>query len=432
MKKILLILCPVVVLFFVLLNGCSGGVLNSISDSHFEADGTPRDTIAFFEPKEPESVKLYIESSGSMNGFFRANQSNKFKKTVWSVFSGLQDMTDQKVYPLSQGGEIDEPVEINAFRSKMNQGQFVSSSETHIPLMLKSIIDNIDRNKEDAAVLVSDMKYSPMGAAAAPSIAQYQEEIRNLTARHPYAVSFVCAGSEFLAPDGSVAEESSPYYFIIIGKSENVAFLRNWIMTWAEATDSFIESGDLGMNYKNPPYSIHSIKNGLAHSQFPNNVITTYSRDVNDTCSFVLRIDLTQYPAGLVTANVDSCLNVATTNGANVTTEVLDYKDDHHYNEKFERKAYADVLVKVFNFPLDDEVVEWTFNNRKGIDGRYSDQFNYIITGNSESELDRTFSFNKFIKGHCNARNNDMDLETSKESQREPRHHCILISHESE
>lgn len=432
MKKILLILTPVILLSIILFNGCGDSELNSIQDQHFGIDGTPLDSVAFFEPKNPESVKLYIESSGSMNGFFRANQSNKFKKTVWSVFSGLQHLTDNKVYPLSQGGDLDAPVDINAFRSKMNQGQFVSNSETHIPLMLATIIGNIDPNTDDVAVLVSDMKYSPMGASAAPNIAQYQEQIRNITARHPYAVSFVCAGSEFLAPNGSVVEENSPYYFIIIGKPENVAFVRNSIVTWAEATESFIESGDMGMNYKNPPYSIHSVKNGMAHSQFPNNVITTYSRDVNDTCSFILRIDLTQYPAGLSTASVDSCLNITTTNGANVTKEVLEYKDDHHFHEKFERNAYADVLVKVFNFPLDDEVVEWTFNNRKGIDGRFTDQFNYIIMGNSENELDRTFSFNKFIEGHYNARYNDIDVEPGQESQREPRHHRILISHESE
>lgn len=431
MKKIIILLTPVFVGVLFFCTSCKKHI-NSIGDPHFALDGAPLDSVGFFEYQSPESAKLYIETSGSMNGFFRANQSNKFKKTVWSVFSGLQHISDNNVYTLSQGGTIDSAVDINSFRPKMNQGLFVSNSETHIPMMLASIIEAIDADKEEVAILVSDMKYSPMGASAATDINQYQEQIRNLTARHTYAVSFVCATSEFVGTNGAVLEEESPYYFIIIGKPENVASVRDNIMTWCEATDTFVESGDMGMHYKNPPYTLHDIRNGLAHSRFPNNVITTYSQDVSDTCQFVLRIDLTAYPAGLSAANVDSCLCVTTMYGANVTKEVLEYKDDHHYHDLFKRNAYADVLVKVFDFPLDAEVLEWTFNNRKGIDGRYTGRFNYIIAGTSESEFDRTFSFNKLIEGHFNARYNDFDFEPDKESQWEPRHHRILISHESE
>ena len=57
--------------------------INSIPDPHFDEYGAPLDTIQFYSPKQPNSVKLYIETSGSMNGFFRANQDNKLKKTVW-------------------------------------------------------------------------------------------------------------------------------------------------------------------------------------------------------------------------------------------------------------------------------------------------------------------------------------------------------------
>lgn len=423
----ILIACVIVVAMVSILNSCSKDI-NSIADSHFEADGTPRDTLEFFEPKRPSSAKLYIETSGSMNGFFRANQSNKFKKTVWSVFSGLQQITDNKVYTMSNGGEIDSPITFGEFRNKMNGGGFVSNTETHIPLMLANIISEIDPQKDEIAVLVSDMKYSPMGKDAAPNIAQFQEQIRNLTGKHDYAVSFICADSEYLNANNSIAEEHSPYYYIVIGKPENVAAIRNDIVAWSEATESFVQSGDMGMKYKNPPYSILNINNGVSHENFPNSVITSYSKDVSDTCSFVLRIDLTGYPAGYHPLNIDSCLNVSTSNGANITKEILDVQDDHHVKGSFQRKAYADFLIKVFDMPLDDEVVEFTFNNRS-LDGHYSDMFNYIITADSENELDRTFSFNKFIEGHFNARFNEFDLEPGKEKEFEPRHVRILISH---
>lgn len=417
----------IIAVSFIFATSCSDNV-NSIGDPHFDDDGTPLDTLDFFVPQRPTAVKLYIETSGSMNGFFRANQSNKFKKTVWSVFSGLQHLTDNSVHTMSKAGDIDSPIDFSTFRNKMNRGEFVSQTDTHIPMMLASIISNIDPNKDEVAVLVSDMKYSPMGKDAAPNIAQYQEQIRNITARHNYGVAFVCAESEFLNNANAVAEEHSPYYYIIIGKPENVAATRNDIVTWCEATNSYVESADMGMNYKNPPYALHSIKNGMAHTLFPNNVITTFSRDVSDTCSFVVRVDMTGYPTGFSPIQLDSCFNATTANGASITHEIVDLQDDHHVKGQFGRKAYADYLIKVFDMPLDDEVVEFTFNNRP-LDGCYNVRFNEILSGENENELDKTFSFNKFIEGHFNARFNIFDLEPGKEKQYEPRHVRILISH---
>ena len=166
--------------FFLLFSSCCGGNdINCIADSHFDTDGMPLDTIQFFAPQYPKNVKLYIETSGSMNGFFRANEDNKFKKTVWSVLSGLAQLSDKNIYPLSNGGNIDSPVLLNDFRNKMNAGQFVSNTETHIPDMLSNIISNLDTTNSEVAILVSDMKYSPMGKQAAPLISQYQEQIRN-------------------------------------------------------------------------------------------------------------------------------------------------------------------------------------------------------------------------------------------------------------
>ena len=182
------------------------------------------------------------------------------------------------------------------------------------------------------------------------------------------------------------------------------------------------------MNYKNPPFTIHSINNGEASSDFSNNVITSFSREVSDTCSFIVRLDMTGYPAGKHPLMVDSCFNVSTTYGANVKKELVDIQDDHHVKGSFNRKAYADFLVKVFDFPLDDEVVEFTFNNRN-IDTNYTDKFIYIINGEDEDELDRSFSFNKFIEGHFNARFNEFDKEPGREAEYEPRHQRILISH---
>lgn len=393
------------------LSSC-GRDVNSIDDPHFDSDGAPLDTaVQLFTPGLPKSAKLYVETSGSMNGFFRANQANKFKKTVWSVFSGLALITDGNVYPMSNGGDIDAPVVLGTFRNKMNAGAFVSNSSTHIPAMLHNIIENIDTAKNEVALLVSDMKYSPMGKTASPELLQYQEQIRNIIGVHPsVSLSFVCANSEFLNLNGSVAEENSPYYFIIIGKSENVAATRNDIARWCEATNSYVESGDMAMNYHTPNYTIENVKNGMLSSEYPKNLITVFDREVSDTCSFIVRVDMTGYPWSAVDADIlKDCFKAKAAYGSSVDVELLTDEDhlvdDHAYKGEFKRRSYADFLVKLYNVALDDEVVEWTFTN-KPFDGRYLMDFNTIINADQENDLSGSFSFNKFIEGCFNARLN--------------------------
>ena len=319
------IIAVVAVGFSIAVAGC-GRDVNSVGDPNFDENGAPLDTtITLFSPKHPESAKLYVETSGSMNGFFRANQANNFKKTVWSVFSGLAPITNGNVYPMSNGGDIDAPVTLGNFRNSMNAGSFVSNSSTHIPAMLHNIIENIDTAKNEVAVLVSDMKYSPMGKTAAPELLQYQEQIRNVVGIHPnISLAFVCANSEFLNPNGSVAEANSPYYFIIIGNSENVAAIRNDIARWCEATNSYVESGDMAMNYHTPNYSIENVKNGMLSAEYPKNLITVFDREVSDTCSFIVRVDMTGYPWSAVDGDIlKDCFKAKAVYGSSVDVELL-------------------------------------------------------------------------------------------------------------
>lgn len=392
-----------------------GRDVNSIEDPNFDVSGAPLDTvITLFSPKHPESVKLYIETSGSMNGFFRANQANNFKKTVWSVFSGLAKISGGNVYPMSDGGDIDIPVNLSVFRDKMNAGSFVSNSSTHIPAMLDNIIENIDTAKSEVAVLVSDMKYSPMGKSAPAELMQYQEQIRNIIGIHPnVSLAFVCANSEFLNSDGTVAETNSPYYFIIFGDSENVAALRNDIARWCEATGSYVESGDMAMNYHTPSYSIENVRNGMLSADYPKNLITTFDSEVSDTCSFIVRVDMTGYPWSAVDAEVlKDCFKAKAVYGSSVDAELLTddahLVDNHAYKDDFKRISYADYLVKLYNVALNDEVIEWTFTNRP-FDGRYRVNFITVINAEKEQDLAGSFSFNKFIEGCFNARLNTFD-----------------------
>ena len=411
MKFVKLILVSFV---FLLVNSCVNKPISSVEDTYFEEDGTPKDTFTLFSPTSAESVRLYIESSGSMNGFFRANKGNKFKKTVWSVFSGLSEKTDNNVYTLSNGGNIDSPILLSDFRNKMNAGGLVSNSETHIQSMLANIILELKGKNSEVAVLVSDMKYSPMGQQAEPLISQYPEQIRNLIGRNPeISVSFVCAESEFISKDGQIAENSSPYFFIIIGSSENVAAVRNDIAYWCECTSSYIESGDLAMYYHTPKYEVLDIKNGYPHSKFPNNVITTFDDKVSDTCAFILRVHMEGYPWGAVDSNLlISSLDAKTMYGSSINVQLLtgdsNLVDIHNNKGTSTRNSYADYRIKVYNMALDNEVVEWTFSN-KPFDGCYVKRFNDIISATTENDLTGAFSFRDFIDGCFSARLNEYE-----------------------
>lgn len=408
------IICALATVCTLALSSC-GRDINSIADPNFDADGAQLDTtISLFTPKLPESAKLYIETSGSMNGFFRANKANNFKKTVWSVFSGLAPISGGFVYTMSNRGYIDTPVTLGEFRNKMNAGSFVSNTSTHVPAMLQNIIENIDTAKNEVAVLVSDMKYSPVTVTKEPELIQYQEQIRNVIGYDPnVSISFVCAKSEFLGSDGSVAEANSPYYFIIIGSSENVAAVRNDIARWCEATNSYVESGDMAMKYHTPTYTIEEVKNGVLSTEYPKNLITTFDPAVSDTCSFIVRVDMTGYPWSAVNEEVlKDCLKAKAVYGSSVDVQLLcgedHLVDDHAYKGDFKRKSYADYLIKLYNVALDDEVIEWTFTN-KPFDGRYLIDFNTIINAENENDLSGSFSFNKFIEGCFNARLNSFD-----------------------
>lgn len=347
-----------------------------------------------------------------MNGFFRANKANNFKRTVWSVFSGLAPIASNAVNTMSNSGDIDAPITLGDFRNKMNAGAFVSNSSTRIPDMLHNIIASIDTGKNEAAVLVSDMKYSPMGKTAAPELLQYQEEIRNVINAHQnVSFAFVCAISEFLNQNGTIAEENSPYYYIIVGNSENVAAVRNNIARWCEATNSYVESGDMAMDYHTPSYEIRDVENGMLSETYPQNLITGFNPSL-DTCKFIIRVNMTGYPWSAVDAGIlkDSCFKAGAVNGSNIEVELL--ADEGHLVDdhagQFKRRSYADYLVKLSGFPLEDEVIEWSFSNEP-FDRRYHMNFDAIINAQHDNDLSGSFSFNKFLDGCFSARLNTFD-----------------------
>ena len=68
---------------------CSSPI-NTINDSHFDENGIYLDSLgATFQAIMPTSLDFYVEVSGSMNGFFRANKATAFKTDVWAIVSNF-------------------------------------------------------------------------------------------------------------------------------------------------------------------------------------------------------------------------------------------------------------------------------------------------------------------------------------------------------
>ena len=168
MKKNGLFVSMVIAIGFTVATLMSCSDVNTVEDPHFSADGfllKDSNTSDTFSIVNPTKIKYYVEVSGSMNGFFRPNQPTQFKTDVWGLMSYFSALPSE-VTILTNNGSIGSRMSIDEFRKHMNTGSFISSASTQVPIMLSSIVDDIKPDKGEVAVLISDMKYSPVGVAA--------------------------------------------------------------------------------------------------------------------------------------------------------------------------------------------------------------------------------------------------------------------------
>lgn len=380
--------------------------INCVNDPHFTEDGYHLDSIReVFKAMKPTSMSFYVEVSGSMNGFFRANQATRFKTDVWSIVSNFGG---NDVSILSNSGTIAGTYSMTQFRSKMNSGDFVSNQETLVPTMINSILSNLDYDNGQCAILISDMKYSPEKQKDMKALLdQYQTDIRNTIGKYPsISVCLVMATSEYLRANNSVDEEESPYYYVIFGKAEYVAYMRNCISILLDDNNDYRESIEMGFDYKTPSYSFAIPTNAV--QLFDEPTFTGYS----DSCTITLRLDLSDYR--WIIAEEDclrQSLSVHSCYGSEVSIGNIAISTTNHFNKEFERRVEAIVDLKVSQMPLRCDVIEWTLDHP---DKYISNSFNQIISATEESDLSGSFSMDRFIAGVFNAVQNHWDQEPNR------------------
>lgn len=376
---------------------CGDNKINTNDNPHFTEQGCLKnDSIVKSSETSLSHIKFYVEVSGSMNGFFRPNKPTMFKKDVWEICSYYEPIANN-ISILTNSGSEGATFTMNEFQTKMNTGAFVSAASTKVPLMLKSILSTLDAEKGEVAVLISDMKYSPVGSAA-PNvlITQYSTDISRILGNFNKSVSLVCATSDYLDRTGNVITERSPYYFFIMGNSNAVAEVRDGISTLLKANDRFVDNIESGFDYGAPKYSF-----GIPNKcfQLDNNeptFIQYEESDGIDTCTVKLKVDLKPYRWLLTDKKYfEEAFKVKSSYGSEVIVGDIKIEVKNITDKKLRRTAEAIVELKLPNIATESEVLEWTLQLP---DTDYT-LFGEFCGSTDENDCTKSYSIEAFMKG---------------------------------
>lgn len=387
-------------LFVIMLSSCCSRPVNAINHESFNGDGECIDTLGHLEMKRPSSLKLFVETSGSMNGFFRSNQPTEFKEDIWSIFSDFDSIVDN-VYVFEQQNRLPKAFGLQTFKSDMSRGSFVSSVSTEVPQMLQQVLQSTDIENGEAAVLVSDMKYDPVGNKAINVLLSlYATDVRNVMMKTDASVILIAATSSYIDKRGQIACEKSPYYYLIVGNSSHAGWLRNCIATILKDNGRYVDAIEFGMDYKSPSFTLEDVDNGSLLEKQP----TIYAFSPNDTCRFTMVVDLSAYPWNLADDGLlKNSIVMETTKGSTVEVDTVIYHINNHADKMLKRIVTADIHMKVYDVFSKADVLEWYI---KIPETELNSQFIGFFGAQSVNQLDKSYSIESFIQGCFRGKNN--------------------------
>lgn len=396
MKKYSIVLVLLLTLGFVSVS-CSD--INTVGDSHFSPEGElilDSADIDSFKMSPPARIKYYIESSGSMNGFFRPNRPTHFKSDVWEIMNYYSAAIPTDITVLTNDGSTGSQIPLNNFQTMMNTGAFVSNSSTQVPKMLESIYNDFDPKAGEVAILISDMKYSPVGSKAPKVLLeQYSTDISSKIGNYHYPVCLISATSNYLDKSGTEIETESPYYYFLIGPAECLAYLRNGFSTLLDNNKHFVDNIESGFDYGAISYSF-GIPDNCFQLDDENPTFVGFDTSVSDTCLIKLKVDLENYRWLVADSNVfPNSFKIKALYGSNVKVDKIEYQIENITDKKLNRKATAIVDLKIFDLASDSEVLEWGFEFQDS-DSKKLERF---MGATSENDLSKTYSIEGFLKG---------------------------------
>lgn len=395
MKRIYNMTYPFIMPFFIgwLVIGCEKH-LNPNELSHFDKDGNYKEKVYTLTSKVPSEVKFYVEVSGSMNGFFRSNKPTQFKKDVWSVFSDFASLTEG-VNIFTQQGQPPININLTDFRNKMNAGAFVSSASTDVPDMLRRILGDVDCTKSEVGILVSDMKYDPVGSfAISVLLQQYSSDIRNMMANSQKALCLIVAKSDYLDKGGGVVCSDSPYYYLVVGKPENVVWIRNFVCTLLNQDNHFVDYIEWGIDYK-------SIKVTIENPDYLTTENANALGGFDEDCDIVLNLDITDFP--WIFENPDTLIKyLSIKSEENLDVKKLTRKDISYDIKKddgkqLKRTAFAKIQLHLSEMYDDADVISISLNTPEIF--LPNKDFEMFLGAVSPNDVSRTYSMEQFLTG---------------------------------
>lgn len=383
--------------FFLVTSFVSCSDINSNYDPNFTEDGyRVLDDTLDYPLISCTQVRFYVEVSGSMNGFFRANQPTYFKKDVWEILNYYSAITSG-VTILTNNGDEGSTFSLNEFQTSMNTGAFVSTASTKVPLMLQSIVNNLDADKGEVAVLISDMKYSPVGAVA-PNVllTQYSTDVSKIFGQYGKAISLVCATSNYLDKHGNSVCSASPYYFLIIGSDNGVAEIRDGISTLLNNKHRFIDNIESGFDYGRIKYNFGIPSKCFQMDMTEPTFVGYEEADTFDTCIINLKVDLTPYRWILTDKSYfRNAFKAKTLYGSMLLIDEVNVEVQNITDKQLKRTAEASVRLKLYNMPTDSDVIEWTLELP---DSDYT-LFAQFCGATTEEDVTKSYSIEDFLVG---------------------------------
>ena len=379
----------------------------------YDQDGLIKSSYveSMYSSTQPDNVVFYVESSGSMNGLFRKNQSTGFKYDVSAILLDPEVKSKTgKICLFGNKANIIGEYTPEDFRRKMNAGDFVSQASTVVPEMLQRIIDDIKNSVCDVAVFISDMKYSPGGATHSVAMDQYSLEIQNkFGSLSDVAVSLISCESNYVSANGSVLSNVFPYYFTIIGESSKVAWVRNQFLDALSGQSRPIGCVDFGVDYGCPEYTaLPSTAIGMIRNsyEFMNpEVVNTHSSsfinfdDTIQPAEVVLAVNHRHISQDLINSLESQDFKVSTHWGqtkASVTVMPGDYKPtvDASLVRNVNPNTYLKLTISGLDY-YDQDVIKVQMQTRQNTVNCMEKYYGAM----AEGDLDRTLSIDGFING---------------------------------
>lgn len=366
--------------------------LNTLNDPHFTEEGKLIQKPSFAKLDYNSDIHFYIESSGSMNGFFRAGQPTSFKQDVYEILSYYSPVT-KDVNIMTNSGGIAGQLSLVQFQTAMNTGALECNASTQVPVMLRNIVSRLKKN--DVAVLISDMKYSPVGSAAPKVLlTQYAAEVARIAGKSQKAYSLVCATSNYINKEGSVVTNESPYYYLIVGEQDKVSAVRNGIAIMLQRQKRFIDNLEIGYKYASCPYDFGVPKNVVRLEKQP--TFYGYGEAV-DECVIPLKLKLESYRWLMSNKEVlKQCFTCKPKYGSTVSVESLEVEECNNVNLELKRSVVATIKIKVSNMPSDMEVLEWNVDIPYA---KLTTMEKFLDDSKGENDVTTSYSLTSFIRG---------------------------------